>query len=111
MHRPAHLAADQERRLDRLEDLASAAAGLRKAIDRGDRAAVETFCFSLARRLALVPLDRGDEDKIRATIALIEARVKFGIHQRLRRFLLPLAAAVEGQIEAAEKDLPNQQDS
>ncbi len=105
MHRPAHLAAAAEQRLDRLQDAGSAAAALRRAVARGDRVAVETFCRLLARRLALAPIESDDADEIRATIGLLEARVKFGIHQRLRRFLLPLVAAVESQIEEAEKDL------
>ncbi len=106
MHRPANLTADEERRLDRLEDVASAAAALRRAVARCDRPAIETFCRSLVRRLALAPLEGDDKDEIGATVGLIEARVKFGIHQRLRRLLLPLAAAVERQIEEAEKVLP-----
>ncbi len=97
-------AADQ-RRLDSLEDVGSALASLRNAIARGDRISIETFCFSLARRLALSPIRGDDEDEILATIGLIEARIKFGIHERLRNFLLPLAAAIEGQLEEAEKDL------
>jgi hypothetical protein len=105
MHQPAHLSAAEERRLDRLEDVGSALASLRQAIVRGDRISIETFCWTLARRLAVSPIEGDDEDEICATIGLIEARVKFGIHQRLRNFLLPLVAAIEGQIEEAEKDL------
>ena len=105
MHRPARPTADQERRLDRLEEAGLALAALRKALARGDRTAIETFCLGFHRRLALAPLEGDDADEIDATVALIEARVKFGIHQRLRRFLLPLAAAVERQLEEAEKDL------
>ncbi len=105
MHRPAHLAAAEERRFDRLEDLASSSAALRKAVLRGDRVAVETFCGGLLRRLALAPLEDDDADEIRATLGLLEARVRFGIHARLRRFLLPLVTAIERQIEEAEQDL------
>ena len=104
MRRPANLPAAQEQRLDRLQDVAAAAAALRRAIAAGDRLSIETFCFSLAGRLALSPIDGDDEDEIRATVGLIGARVKFGVHERLRRFLLPLAAAVEAQIEVAERD-------
>ena len=64
MHRPAHLTAAEERRLDRLEDLAAAAAALRRAIAKSDRAAVETYCASLARRLALAPIDGDDAEEI-----------------------------------------------
>jgi hypothetical protein len=102
---PDHPTAAEEQRLDRLQDLGSALDSLRRAIVRGDRISIETFCWTLARRLAVSPIDGDDEDEIRATIGLIEARVKFGIHQRLRNFLLPLVAALEGQIEEAEKDL------
>jgi hypothetical protein len=103
MHRPANPTPTEELRLDLLEDVAAAA--LRKAIAGEDRIAIETFCFSLARRLAAAPLDGDDRDEIRATIGLIADRVQFGIHQRLRKFLLPLATAIELQIEAAEKDV------
>ncbi|MGO9114332.1 MAG: hypothetical protein ACLP9L_34380 [Thermoguttaceae bacterium] len=105
MHHPANLTAREERRLDRLEDVGSALTALRKAIERGDRISIETFCWTLARRLAVSPIDGNDQDEICGTIGLIEARVKFGIHERLRQFLLPLVAALEGQIEEAEKDL------
>ena len=105
MHRPANPTPTEELRLDLLEDVAAAAAALRKAITGEDRLAIETFCFSLARRLAAAPLDGDDRDEIRATIGLIADRVKFGIHQRLRKFLLPLATAIELQIEAAENDV------
>lgn len=104
MRQPAP-AARQDLLLDRLDDLAAATAALRKAVGRGDRVAIETACWSLTRRLAAAPLEGDDEDEIRATVGLIEARVRFGLHERLRKFLLPLVAAVELQIEAAEKDL------
>ncbi len=104
MHRPANPTREEERRLDRREDLGLALAALRRSIARGDRTAIETFCFSCTRRLAAAGLDGDDEEEIRATIGLIEARVKFGVHQRLRKFLLPLVTALELQLEEAEKD-------
>jgi len=107
MHRPAHPAAAEERRLDRLEDAGLALAALRRSVARGDRASIETFCLSFARRLAAAPLDGDDADEIRATIGLIQARAMFGIHERLRKFLLPLVAAVEMQLEEAEKEIAN----
>ena len=105
MRQPAHPTAAEQRRFDRLEDVGAAVASLGKAIVRGDRISIETFCWTLARRLAVSPIDVDDEDEICATIRLIEVRVKFGIHERLRTFLLPLVAAIEQQIEEAEKDL------
>ncbi len=104
MHRPAHLSREEEQRLDRLQDVGSALAALRKAVAQGDRVSIETTCWTLARRLAAVPIDSDDEDEICATIRLVEAQVKFGLHQRLRRFLLPLVTAIELQIEAAERN-------
>jgi hypothetical protein len=104
MHRPAHPTPEEETRLDRLEDASLALAALRKATARGDRIAIETCCWTFGRRLARAPLDGGDADEIRATVGLIAARVKFGIHERLRKFLLPLVAAIERQLEEAEKD-------
>ena len=105
MHRPACPTREQDRRLDRLEDAGLALAALRKAIARGDRIAIETCCRTFARRLAAAPLDGEGEEEIQATAGLIEARVKFGIHERLRKFLLPLVAAIERQLEEAEKEL------
>jgi hypothetical protein len=105
MHRPAHLTQEEQQRFDRLDDVASALASLRKAIVRGDRLAIETFCWTLARRLAFSPIEGDDQDEICATIRLIEAQVKFGLHERLRKFLLPLASAIEVQIEEAERNL------
>jgi hypothetical protein len=105
MHRPANAPHEEQRRLERLEDVASAVAALRRAIAQGDRLSIETFCWALARRLARAPLDGDDVDEICATIHLIEAQVKFGLHERLRKFLLPLATAIERQLEEAEKDL------
>ena len=102
---PSHPAAARERRHDRLEDAALALAALRKAVIGGDRLAIETFCLALARRLAAAPLADDDADEIRATIGLVEARLEFGVHERLRRFLLPLVTALELQFEAAERDL------
>ena len=104
MHRPANPTTQQEGRLDRLEDLGLALAALRKTIIRGDRVAVEIACWAFARRLADAPLDGDDRDEIRAALGLIEARVKFGLYERLRKFLLPLIAAIERQLEEAEKD-------
>ena len=97
--------ADDQRRLDRLDDVAAAVALLRRAVAHGDRIAIETFCWTLARRLAAAHLDADDQDTITATVRLIEAQVKFGIHQRLRKFLLPLVTALELQIEEAEKEI------
>ncbi len=105
MHRPANPSTEQERRLDRREDASLALAALRRAVARGDRIAIETACWTLLRRLAAALLDGDDQDEIQATIGLVEARVKFGIHERLRKFLLPLVAAIERQLEEAEKDL------
>jgi hypothetical protein len=105
MRQPQHLAADRQRQFDRLDDVALASAALRAAVARRDRVAIETCCASLARRLALSPIDFDDADEIRATIRLIEAQVKFGVHERLRKFLQPLVAAVECQIEEAERNL------
>ncbi len=103
MHGPAHLTTEQECRFDRLEDAGLALAALGRGVARGDRTAIETFCLSFARRLEAAPIDGDDAEEIRATVGLIEARVKFGIHERLRKFLLPLVAAVERQLEEAEK--------
>ena len=105
MHRPANPTTQQQQRLDRLEDAGLALASLRKAIARGDGLSIETFCWTFSKRLAVAALDGDDEDEIRATVGLVEARVKFGIHERLRKFLLPLVAAIELQLEEAEKDL------
>ena len=105
MHQPANPSPEQHRRLDRLEDAGLALAALRRAIARGDRIAIETACRTFTGRLALAPLEAGDADEIRATLGLIEARVKFGLHPRLPKFLRPLAAAIELQLEEAEKDL------
>ena len=102
MHQPAR---QEQSRLDRLEDLGLALAALRRAVVRGDRIAIETACWALVRRLAVAPIDGDDEDEIRATVRLIEARVKFGVHERLRKFLLPLVSAAQQQLEEAEKDL------
>ena len=104
MHRPAHLAAAEEWRFDRLEDLASASAALRKAVLRGDRVAVETFCGGLLRRLALAPLEDDDADEIRAMSASSKARVRFG-PCAAETLPLPLVTAIERQIEEAEQDL------
>ena len=104
MHRPEHLTTRQERRLDRLEDCrgrgrAPQGGGPRRSDRRRD-------LLLLARPAAgAAPIDGDDEEEIRATLGLIEARVRFGIHERLRAFLLPLVAAVERQIEEAEKDI------
>ena len=105
MHGPANPTAEQDRRLDRLEDAGLALAALRKAIAQGDRVWIETFCWTFARRLAAGADRRRRREEISATIGLIEARVKFGVHQRLRKFLLPLAAAVQRQLEEAEKEV------
>lgn len=105
MHCPAHLTREEERRLDRLEDAGLALAALRKAIARGDRISIETFCWAFLRRLAAAPLVEDDAEEIRATMGLLEARIEFGVHERLRRFLLPLVTAVELQLEEAEKDV------
>jgi len=104
MHRPADPMREEEQRRDRLEDAGLALAALRRSVARGDRLAIETFCLSFTRRLAAAAIDGDDEDEIRATIELIAARLKFGIHQRLRKFLLPLVAAAEVQLEEAEKE-------
>lgn len=104
MHRPSHLARQEEERLDRRQDAGLALAALRRGVARGDRLAIQTYCFSFTRRLAAAALDGGDEDEIRATVAHLEARVQYGVHERLRKFLLPLVAALETQLEEAEKD-------
>jgi hypothetical protein len=104
MRQPQHLSHEQQRQCDRLQDVGSALAAVRKAAAGGDRLAIQASCGSLARRLAVAPIDGGDEDEICATIRLIETRTKFGVPPRLRRFLLPLVAAVEWQIEEAEAD-------
>ena len=103
-HVRSRSARERERALDCLEDAGLALAALRRAVARGDRAAIETLCRAFARRLDAAPLDGDDAEEIRATIDLIEARVRFGVHERLRKFLLPLVAAAERQLEEAEKD-------
>jgi hypothetical protein len=105
MRRPEYPSALDQCRLDRLDDLASAVASLRRAVAQGDRIAVETCCWIVARRLAAAPIEGDDQDEISATVRLVEAQVKFGMHQRLRKFLLPLVTALELQIEEAEKEL------
>jgi len=82
-----------------------ALAALRRCVARGDAPAIATSCGTLSRRLAATPLEGDDVEEIRATLRLIEARVKFGVHQRLRKFLLPLVAAIERQLEEAEKEI------
>ncbi len=105
MRRPAHVPAEQERRHDRLDDLGLAIDALGRTIARGDRLAIETACWTIARRLTAAAIEGDDAEEISATVGLIEARVRFGVHERLRRFLLPLAAAVQRQVEEAESDL------
>jgi len=105
VRRNAHLTAEEELRFDRFEDLGCALDGLRQAIGGGDRISIETHCWTLVRRLGVAPIDGDDEHEICATVRLIEARVKCGVYERLRKFLLPLVAAIERQIEEAEKDL------
>ena len=104
MHRPAHPTRAEEERLDRRADLGLALAALRRSLARGDRLAVETYCHSFVRRLAAAAYAADDADEIHATLDLLAARVQFGLHERLRKFLLPLVTALELQVEAAEEE-------
>ena len=106
MHRPAHPAADRRappRPPGRCRPGPGRAppSGRPRRSHRRSRPSAWSLRPAAGRRA----LDGDDADEIRATIGLIEARVKFGIHERLRKFLLPLVAAVERQLEEAEKDL------
>ncbi len=47
MHRPQNLTAFEEAQADRLEDLSATLASLRRAVTRGDRIAIETYCHGL----------------------------------------------------------------
>jgi hypothetical protein len=86
-----------------MEDLARTLAALRRAVRSRGRIDVETFCDCLVRRLAAAPIPSDDRDEMAATIDLVRQRVKYGLHERLRKFLLPLVEAVEKQMEMSEE--------
>jgi hypothetical protein len=105
MRQPQHLSHDRERELDRLHDLSLATAALERAVAQGGREGVEACCRALEERLSSTTIPLCDQDEIRATLGLIRAQARFGVRPRLRKFLRPLVAALETQLEEAERDL------
>jgi hypothetical protein len=99
MRHPQHLTAAEQCRADRLENLARSLGLLRRAVARRGRGDVETFCDGLAARLAAAPLADDDRAEIAAVVDLVRQRVRYGLHERLRKLLLPLVAAMENQLE------------
>ena len=74
------------------------------AVALTERAAgdVQARCRGFLRRLDDAPLPLDDLAEIAAAVELIQDRVKYGLHQRLRKLLLPLVTAVESQMEVSE---------
>ena len=81
MHRPQNLTAFEEAQADRLEDLSATLASLRRAVTRGDRIAIETYCHAFCRRLDRSPIDMDNVDELRALATHLASRVKFGVHE------------------------------
>ena len=106
MHRPENLSREQERQCERSENISMALGHLRKSVECGDRLRIETACFGLAGRIYGSPdINVDDAEEIGRTLLFIKNRLKFGLHERLRKFLSPLVTAVEAQIEEAEKEV------
>ncbi len=90
-------------RPDRLEDLSATLASLRRAITRGDRIAIETYCHAFCRRLDRSPIDMDDVEELRALATHLASRVKFGVYERLAQIPMPLVSALESQLETASE--------
>ncbi len=101
MHRPANLTTFEEAQADRLEDLSRTLASLRRAVTTGDRIAIETYCLAFCRRLQPSPIRLDDAEELRALATHLASRVKFGVCERLRKFLIELVSALECQLEIA----------
>jgi hypothetical protein len=102
MRHPQNPTSERQRRLDRLEDLTLTLALVRRALVERAAGDVQARCRCFLRRLDDAPLPPDDRAEIAAAVEFIQDRVKYGLHQRLRRLLLPLVAAVESQMEMSE---------
>ena len=63
---------------------------------------MQARCRCFLRRLVDAPLPLDDRAEIAAAVELLQDRVKYGLHARLRKLLLPLVTAVESQMEIGE---------
>jgi hypothetical protein len=102
MRHPQNPTTDRQRRLDRQEDLALTLALVRRALAERVAGEVQARCRAFLRRLADSPLPPDDRAEIAAVVELLQDRVKYGLHRRLRKLLLPLVTAVETQMELGE---------
>jgi hypothetical protein len=102
MRHPQHLARSEQRRADHREDLVRTLDLLRRALAQRGRADVETFCRGFLRQVGEAELPADDRAEMAAVVELLLDRVKYGLSERLRKLLLPLAAAVESQMELSE---------
>ncbi len=102
MRHPQHATHALCRPLDRLEDLACTLALVRRAVRERAAGDVRNHCRGLLRRLADAPLPPDDRAEIAAVVELLHDRVKYGLHDRLRKLLLPLVTAAESQMEVSE---------